>query len=172
MPVFFGDGSTFSDRSSSRLLFLAEALTPLMIPILQRPSVGCPPPGRLQLGEIPNLYGAAPNRFSASAIPPLADSFCRVTLMRSSATPGYLKRPSGSPSLPHRLSGSVFLFGTDANSLAPRDSQSWKVALKKICGPNLSLWPDQSLCSSSRTEISCGHSAFADDRITLTPYCR
>ena len=34
-----------------------------------------------------------------------------------------------------RSTGTAFLFGTDANSLAPRDSHSWKIPVKKF------LWP-------------------------------
>src|SRR6266853_2091606 len=48
---------------------------------------------------------------------------------------GYLRASFWIAFLASRLSNSVFLFGTDANSLAPRDSLSWKVTLKRV------LWP-------------------------------
>src|SRR5712664_1523562 len=73
--------------------------------------------------------------------------------------------------LASRLSGSVFLFGTDANSLAPRDSLSWKVTLKKFLWPRLFSLADQIIVPSSRTRDLMRSLGFAEDRITLTPYC-
>src|SRR2546422_1486934 len=69
-----------------------------------------------------------------------------------------------------RLSGSVFLFGTDANSLATRDSQSWKVTLKKVLWPRLFSLADQIIVPSSRTRELMRSLGFAEDHITLTPY--
>jgi len=84
---------------------------------------------------------------------------------------GYLKASFWFAFLAARLSGSVFLFGTDANSLAPRDSQSWKVTLKKALWPRLFSLADQIIVPSSRTRDLMRSLGFAEDRITLTPYC-
>ena len=84
---------------------------------------------------------------------------------------GYLKASFWIAFLAARLSGSVFLFGTDANSLAPRDSQSWKVAVKKVLWPRLFSIADQIIVPSSRTRDLMRSLGFAEDQITLTPYC-
>jgi glycosyltransferase involved in cell wall biosynthesis len=84
---------------------------------------------------------------------------------------GYLKASFWIAFLAARLSGSVFLFGTDANSLAPRDSLSWKVTLKKILWPRLFSLADQIIVPSSSTRDLMRSLGFAEDRITLTPYC-
>ena len=84
---------------------------------------------------------------------------------------GYLKASFWIAFLASRFSGSVFLFGTDAISLAPRDSQSWKVAVKKFLWPRLFSLADQIIVPSSRTQELMRSLGFAEDRITLTPYC-
>jgi len=84
---------------------------------------------------------------------------------------GYLKASFWIAFLASRLSGSVFLFGTDANSLSPRDSRSWKVTLKKFLWPRLFSLADQIIVPSSRTRELMRSLGFAEDRITLTPYC-
>jgi glycosyltransferase involved in cell wall biosynthesis len=84
---------------------------------------------------------------------------------------GYLKASFWIAFLAARLSGSVFLFGTDANSLAPRDSQSWKVAVKEVLWPRLFSIADQIIVPSSRTRDLMRSLGFAEDQITLTPYC-
>jgi len=65
---------------------------------------------------------------------------------------------------------SAFLFGTDASSLAPRDSRKWKVGLKKLLWPRLFSLADQIVvCSTAGVELmrSLG---LPKDRITLTPF--
>ena len=84
---------------------------------------------------------------------------------------GYLKASFWIAFLAARLSGSVFLFGADANSLAPRDSQSWKVAVKKVLWPRLFSIADQIIVPSSRTRDLMRSLGFAEEQITLTPYC-
>jgi len=84
---------------------------------------------------------------------------------------GYLKASFWIAFLAARLSSSVFLFGTDANSLAPRDSQSWKVTLKKILWPRLFSLADQIIVPSSRTRDLMRSLGLPEERITLTPYC-
>jgi len=69
-----------------------------------------------------------------------------------------------------RRSPSAFLFGTDASSLAPRDSRSWKVSLKKFLWPRLFGLADQILvCSSAGVELMCSL-GFQKERISLTPF--
>ncbi len=84
---------------------------------------------------------------------------------------GYLKASFWIAFLASRLSSSVFLFGTDANSLAPRDSLSWKVTLKRVLWPRIFSLADQIIVPSSRTRDLMRSLGFAEDRITLTPYC-
>jgi glycosyltransferase involved in cell wall biosynthesis len=84
---------------------------------------------------------------------------------------GYLKASFWIAFLAARLSGSVFLFGTDANSLTPRDSGSWKVTLKKVLWPRLYSLADQIVVPSSRTRDLMQSLGFPEERITLTPYC-
>jgi glycosyltransferase involved in cell wall biosynthesis len=84
---------------------------------------------------------------------------------------GYLRSSFWIALLACRLSGSVFLFGTDANSLAPRDSLSWKVTLKKVLWPRLFSLADQIIVPSSRTRDLMRSLGLTEDHITLTPYC-
>jgi len=70
-----------------------------------------------------------------------------------------------------KRSGTAFLFGTDATTLAPRDARSWKVSLKKILWPRLFGLADQVIVPSSGSRdlmLSLGVPA---ERVTLTPYC-
>ena len=48
-----------------------------------------------------------------------------------------------------RMYGSAFLFGTDANSLTPRDSRSWKIVVKKFLWPRLYSLADQVIVPST-----------------------
>lgn len=69
-----------------------------------------------------------------------------------------------------RRSRSAFVFGTDASSLASRDSRSWKVGLKKFLWPRLFGLADQIVvCSSAGVELmrSLG---LQKERISLTPF--
>lgn len=67
-------------------------------------------------------------------------------------------------------SNAAFLFGTDAHSLAPRDSKSWKVWFKKIFWPYLFRQADQVFVPSTGTFELIKSLGIPDDRITLTPY--
>jgi glycosyltransferase involved in cell wall biosynthesis len=69
-----------------------------------------------------------------------------------------------------KSSKTAFLFGTDANTLSPRDGRMWKRTVKKILWPRLFRLADQVIVPSSATRdlmVSLGLSA---DRVTLTPY--
>jgi glycosyltransferase involved in cell wall biosynthesis len=69
-----------------------------------------------------------------------------------------------------RLSGSAFLFGTDASSLAPRDASTWKVQLKKKCWPHLFRLANQVFVPSTPTFELMQGLGIDKDRITLTPF--
>src|SRR5579862_2973216 len=66
--------------------------------------------------------------------------------------------------------GAAFLFGTDAHSLAPRDSRSWKVGLKRAFWPWLFRQADQIFVPSSGTFELIRTLGIPSERITLTPY--
>lgn len=70
-----------------------------------------------------------------------------------------------------RTVGTAFLFGTDANNLVPRDSSSWKTALKQFLWPYLFSLADQVLVPSTATYRLLSSLGITKDRITLTPYC-
>jgi glycosyltransferase involved in cell wall biosynthesis len=63
-----------------------------------------------------------------------------------------------------------FLFGTDSTTLAPRDSRSWKMTLKKLLWPRLFRLADQVIVPSSGTRELMLSLGIRDERITLTPY--
>jgi len=69
-----------------------------------------------------------------------------------------------------RMAGSAFLFGTDANTLARRDSRSWKIVVKKILWPRLYPLADQVVVPSSPAYKLLRSLGISDECITLTPY--
>jgi len=120
--------------------------------------------------EIPNI-GTGAESFLGLCNPGLWRIIRRNNFDAVFCHTGYLKASFWIAFLAARLSGSVFLFGTDANSLSPRDSRSWKVALKKFLWPRLFSLADQIIVPSSRTRDLMRSFGFAEDRMTLTPYC-
>ena len=68
------------------------------------------------------------------------------------------------------LSNVAFLFGTDANSLAPRDARAWKVTFKKLVWPRLFRLADQVIVPSSGSRDLMTSLGLPGDRVTLTPY--
>src|SRR6267154_2512296 len=120
--------------------------------------------------EIPNV-GTGAESFLGLCNPGLWRLILRGSFDAVFCHTGYLKASFWIAFLASKLSGSVFLFGTDANSLAPRDSLSWKVTLKKVLWPRLFSLADQIIVPSSRTRDLMRSLGFADDRVTLTPYC-
>jgi glycosyltransferase involved in cell wall biosynthesis len=120
--------------------------------------------------EIPN-FGTGGESFFGLCNPGLWRLIRRNNFDAIICHTGYLKISFWIAFHAARLSGSVFLFGTDANSLAPRDSRSWKVILKKLLWPRLFSLADQIIVPSSRTRNLMRSLGFADGRITLTPYC-
>src|SRR5437870_36591 len=120
--------------------------------------------------QIPNI-GTGTEAFLGLCNPDLWRLIRRGSFDAVLCHTGYLKASFWIAFLAARLSGSVFLFGTDANSLAPRDSQSWKVTLKRVLWPPIFSLADQIIVPSSRTRDLMRSLGFAEDRMTLTPYC-
>src|SRR5216684_3855253 len=120
--------------------------------------------------EIPNI-GTGAESFLGLCNPGLWRIIRRNNFDAVFCHTGYLKASFWIAFLAARLSGPVFLFGTDANSLAPRDSVSWKLSLKKVLWPRLFSLADQIIVPSSRTRDLMRSLGFTEDRITLTPYC-
>lgn len=69
-----------------------------------------------------------------------------------------------------RTVGTAFLFGTDANSFAPRDSRSWKILIKKFFWPRLYSLADQVVVPSTASYNLMRSLGISEGRITLTPY--
>src|SRR5580704_12736184 len=69
-----------------------------------------------------------------------------------------------------RSSNTAFLFGTDANSLAPRDGRAWKSAVKKILWPYIFGLADQVIVPSSDGRDLMVSLGLPRERVTLTPY--
>jgi glycosyltransferase involved in cell wall biosynthesis len=120
--------------------------------------------------EVPNL-GTGRESFLGLCNPGLSRIIRQGNFAAVFCHTGYLKASFWIALLASRLSGSVFLFGTDANTLAPRDSQSWKIVVKKILWPRLFSLADQIIVPSSKTRELMRSLGFAEDRVTLTPYC-
>jgi glycosyltransferase involved in cell wall biosynthesis len=83
---------------------------------------------------------------------------------------GYIRASFWIAFLAARTSGTAFLFGTDANSLAPRDSRSWKIFVKKLIWPHLYSLADQIVVPSTASYNLLHSLGIPEDRITLTPY--
>jgi len=69
-----------------------------------------------------------------------------------------------------RMTGTAFLFGSDASTLVPRDSHTWKIAVKKILWPHLYSIADQVVVPSSASYKLLRSLGIGEDRITLAPY--
>jgi glycosyltransferase involved in cell wall biosynthesis len=69
-----------------------------------------------------------------------------------------------------KSSNTAFLFGTDANTLAPRDGRTWKSAVKKILWPYIFGLADQVIVPSSDGRDLMVSLGLPRERVTLTPY--
>jgi glycosyltransferase involved in cell wall biosynthesis len=69
-----------------------------------------------------------------------------------------------------KASRTAFLFGTDAHSLAPRDSRQWKVWFKKLFWPYLFRQADQVIVPSTGTSAMVQSLGITSEKITITPY--
>jgi glycosyltransferase involved in cell wall biosynthesis len=69
-----------------------------------------------------------------------------------------------------KSSNTAFIFGTDTNTLAPRDGRSWKSTVKKILWPRLFRLADQVIVPSSGARDLMVSLGLPRERVTLTPY--
>ncbi len=69
-----------------------------------------------------------------------------------------------------KSSNSAFLFGTDTNTLSPRDGRKWKTTVKKILWPRLFRLADQVIVPSSGARDLMLSLGLPAERVTLTPY--
>jgi glycosyltransferase involved in cell wall biosynthesis len=69
-----------------------------------------------------------------------------------------------------RSSSTAFLFGTDTNTLAPRDGRMWKSTVKKTLWPRLFRLADQVIVPSSGARDLILALGLPAERVTLTPY--
>jgi len=84
---------------------------------------------------------------------------------------GYVRATFWIACLAAKFSNAAFLFGTDANTLIPRDGRSWKVPIKKILWPWLFRLADQVIVPSSGSRELMLSLNLPGDSVTLTPYC-
>ncbi len=83
---------------------------------------------------------------------------------------GYIRASFWITYFASKLSRSAFLFGTDAISLAPRDSSKWKRAVKRIFWPVLYRLASQALAPSSGTYDLLRTLGIPDENITRVPF--
>jgi glycosyltransferase involved in cell wall biosynthesis len=69
-----------------------------------------------------------------------------------------------------KSSNTAFLFGTDTNTLAPRDGRRWKSTIKRILWPRLFRLADQVIVPSSGARDLMVSLGLAAEHVTLTPY--
>lgn len=69
-----------------------------------------------------------------------------------------------------RSSKTAFLFGTDTNTLVPRDGHRWKSIVKRILWPRLFGLADQVIVPSSGARDLMVSLGLPAERVTLTPY--
>ncbi len=69
-----------------------------------------------------------------------------------------------------KTNGTAVLFGTDSHELAPRNSRSWKTAVKRLLWPRLFGLADVAIVPSSGGVELMRSLGLPDDRIVLTPY--
>jgi len=83
---------------------------------------------------------------------------------------GYIRASFWITFLASKVSRSAFLFGTDAISLAPRDSSKWKRHVKRIFWPLLYRLATQALAPSSGTYDLMRALGIPDQRISRIPF--
>ena len=83
---------------------------------------------------------------------------------------GYIRASFWITYFASKLSRSAFLFGTDAISLAPRDSSEWKRAVKRFFWPVLYRLASQALAPSSGTYDLLRALGIPDENITRIPF--
>lgn len=83
---------------------------------------------------------------------------------------GYLRASFWITLLASKLSRAAFLFGTDANSLEPRDSSHWKALVKRLFWPLLYRLSTQVVVLSSATRELMLSLGIPEQRISLIPF--
>jgi glycosyltransferase involved in cell wall biosynthesis len=83
---------------------------------------------------------------------------------------GYLRATFWIAYLAAKSAGVVFLFGTDAITLASRRDRLWKRLAKRMAWPLLFRLADQVIVPSSGTRSLILSLGIPQDRVTLTPY--
>ena len=130
--------------------------------------------------DVPLLEGyewiALPNQGSGS------DSFfglCNFALWKLIASSqfdavicltGYIRASFWLAFLASKFSKTAFLFGTDANSLVPRDTRPWKITAKRLLWPRLYSLADQVVVPSTAAYRLMQTLGIPEERVTLTPY--
>jgi glycosyltransferase involved in cell wall biosynthesis len=84
---------------------------------------------------------------------------------------GYIRASFWIAWLAAKLSGAIFVFGTDATSLDSMGGQKWKRHVKRIFWPLLYRLADQVFTPSSGTRDLLRSLGIPEDRITLIPFC-
>lgn len=69
-----------------------------------------------------------------------------------------------------KVSGTAFIFGTDAHDLNPRDRRSWKAQIKKCLWPRLFRLADIVIAPSSGTLALMRSLRIPSERVMLMPY--
>ncbi|MGC1415913.1 MAG: glycosyltransferase [Candidatus Acidiferrum sp.] len=83
---------------------------------------------------------------------------------------GYIRASFWIACFAARSVNTAFLFGTDANTLSPRDGRTWKIAVKKLLWPLLFRLADQVIVPSSGARELMASLGMPGERVTLTPY--
>jgi glycosyltransferase involved in cell wall biosynthesis len=84
---------------------------------------------------------------------------------------GYLRASFWIAYFAARTVHAAFLFGTDANTLTPRDSRPWKVFPKRLIWPRLFSLAHQVVVPSAGTYNLIRSLGISEECISLTPYC-
>jgi glycosyltransferase involved in cell wall biosynthesis len=122
-----------------------------------------------QWTEIPNK-GSGAESFWGLNNPGLADLIRSGKFDAVLCFVGYVRASFWIARRAAKASRTAFLFGTDAHSLAPRDSQQWKVWFKKLFWPYLFRQADQVIVPSTGTSAMLQTLGILPERITITPY--
>jgi glycosyltransferase involved in cell wall biosynthesis len=119
--------------------------------------------------HVPNR-GSVAESFFGLRNPGLAKLICEGKFDAVLCFVGYVRATFWIAYRAAKTSGTAFLFGTDAISLAPRDGRKWKSAVKKILWPRLFRMADQVIVPSSGTRNLIVSLGLPEERVTLTPY--
>jgi len=119
--------------------------------------------------HVPN-HGSGKETFFGLRNPGLSKLICDGNYDAVLCFVGYVRASFWIAHRAAKSSGAPFLFGTDTNTLAPRDGRMWKSTVKKILWPRLFRLADQVIVPSSGARDLILSLGLPGDRITLTPY--